>query len=153
MQTQLVPVPESPLLARALPSVDWSDAYAVDFPDGPPGDPQQWADRIFHDAPAWVVVLLVAREAVVRFVGIERAGRRAFDTVDWEEDEVLLGIDQQHLSFRASVRLEPTRVVLSTVVEVHNGRGRAYSALVRRIHPLVVRTMLARAARTMAAAA
>jgi hypothetical protein len=34
---------------------------------------------------------------------------------------------------------------------VHNRRGRLYSALVRRVHPVVVRTMLARAARTMTA--
>jgi hypothetical protein len=63
---------------------------------------------------------------------------------------VLLGIDQSHLGFRASVLLESRRVVLSTVVRVHNRRGRAYSAVVRRLHPLVVRTMLARAARTVA---
>ena len=41
--------------------------------------------------------------------------------------------------------VQPDRVVVSTIVEVRNRRGRAYSALVRRIHPWVVRTMLARA--------
>ena len=68
-------------------------------------------------------------------------------------DEVLLGADQSHLGFRASVLVERDRVVLSTVVELHNRRGRAYFALVRRLHPLVVRGMLARAAKKMAASA
>jgi hypothetical protein len=144
-----VGVPASPLLASALPAVDWSDAWAVACPQGPPGDPQQWADAAFHAPPVWVKVLFGLREAAVGLVGIERGGSHAFDIVAWSPDEVLVGIDQQHLSFRASVLLEPRRVVLSTVVQVHNRRGRAYSAVVRRLHPLVVRTMLARAANAM----
>ncbi len=144
-----VAVPESPLLARALPSIDWSDAYAVSLTDRPIGYPQEWADAIFHSPPLWVAVLFGLREVLVRAVGIESGGGHVFDTVSWSPDEVLLGIDQRHLSFRASVLLEPTRVVLTTVVKVHNRRGRVYSALVRRVHPVVVRTMLARATRTM----
>jgi hypothetical protein len=48
-----------------------------------------------------------------------------------------------------SVRREARRVVLTTVVRLHNRRGRAYWALVRPIHPLIVRAMLARAARKL----
>jgi hypothetical protein len=44
------------------------------------------------------------------------------------------------------VTVEPTRVVLTTVVRRHNLRGRAYFALVRRIHPAVVAAMLTRSA-------
>jgi hypothetical protein len=38
---------------------------------------------------------------------------------------------------------------VSTIVEVRNRRGRAYSALVRRVHPFVVRSTLARAVRKL----
>lgn len=148
-----VELPDSALLARALPHVDWCDAYAVSFPGGPPGDPQDWADLIFRSPPRWVGILFGVREAVVRLLGIERGGRHVFDPVVQSRREVLLGTDQGHLSFRVSVRLEPTRVVLSTIVDVHNRRGRLYSAVVRRVHPPVVRSMLERTARTMAAAA
>jgi hypothetical protein len=141
-----VPVPDTPLLAHALPQVDWSDAYAVRRPAGSSSDPQVWADAVFHAAPPWVGALLVAREALVRLVGIDRAGRGAFDPVARSDDEVLLGIDQSHLRFRASVLCQPDRVVVSTVVQLVNNRGRAYSAIVRRIHPAVVRAMLRRAA-------
>jgi hypothetical protein len=61
-------------------------------------------------------------------------------------DEVLLGSDERHLDFRVSVRREPTRVVVTTVVCLNNARGRAYSALVRLVHPTILRAMLARAA-------
>ena len=144
-------VPESRLLARALPIVDSADAFAVTFPGPPPGDPQQWADAIFRAPPVWVRALFGVRQGLVRVVGIESGDRHVFDTVAWQPDEVLVGTDQQHLGFRASVLLERRRVVLTTVVQLHNRRGRAYWALVRRIHPAVVRTMLARATRTMGA--
>jgi Protein of unknown function (DUF2867) len=150
-EVRAVAVPKSPLLAGALAAVDWSDAYAVSFPGRPPGDPLAWADAIFHSPPLWVGALFGVREVLVRLIGIEPGGGHAFDTVAWHADEVLLGIDQRHLAFRASVLLAPHRVVLTTVVTVHNRRGRAYSAVVRRVHPVVIRAMLARAARRMAA--
>jgi hypothetical protein len=145
-----IPVPATTLLSGALPYVDWSDAYAV-LPAGdiPRRDPQAWADAIFAGPPVWVRALFAVREVLVRTVGIERGGRHVFATVDWRPDEVLIGIDQGHLAFRASVLVEPGRVVLSTVVQLRNRRGRAYSALVRRIHPWVVRGMLSRAARKL----
>src|SRR4051812_13811520 len=139
-------VAPTPLLRTALSRVDWSDAYAVPCSSSAPRDPQVWADAVFSGPPVWVSALLGARELLVGLVGIERAGRRAFVTVARTEGEVLLGIDQSHLGFRASVLREPRRVVVTTVVQVHNGRGGAYSALVRRIHPAVVRAMLSRAA-------
>jgi hypothetical protein len=140
-------------LHGALTRVDWSDAYAVPVPSGPVGQPQQWADAIFRAPPPWARVLFGLREALVPIVGVERGGPHAFDTIASNEREVLIGTDQRHLSFRASVLLEPERVVLSTLVEVHNRRGRAYSALIRRVHPLVVRSMLAEAARAMGSTA
>jgi Protein of unknown function (DUF2867) len=103
--------------------------------------------------PLAVRLLFAAREVVVRVVAIERGGRQVFDTVARGEQEVLLGVDQDHLAFRISVLVQPDRVVLSTVVQLRNRRGRAYFAVVRRLHPFVVRGMLARAAKTMAAPA
>ena len=62
---------------------------------------------------------------------------------------MLLGVDQSHLAFRASVLLEDGRAVLSTVVDVRSRRGLLYTALVRRVHPFVARSLLARAARKL----
>ncbi len=143
-------VPRTALLAEALPRVDWADAYAVPLQPGMPADPQTWADAVFHDPPGAVVGLLWLRNALVELVGIERGDMSAFDPVARTADEVLLGTDAGHLDFRVSVLRDTDRVVLSTVVQVHNARGRLYSALVRRVHPIVVRTMLNTAARRLA---
>lgn len=145
-----VPVPRTPLLTGAMRRVDFVDSFAVLVPwDAEPRDPQAWADAIFSSPPMGVRVLFGIRELLVRAVGIE-SGSHAFDTVSWRPDEVLVGVDQSHLGYRASVLVERHRVVLSTIVQIRNRRGAAYFALVRRIHPIVVRRMLARAARTMA---
>ncbi|GAA5126372.1 DUF2867 domain-containing protein [Pseudonocardia adelaidensis] len=141
--------PHTALLAGALPRVDWTDAHAVTALPGTPSDPQDWADAVFRDPPRWVLAALGLRELLVGLVGIDRAGRRAFDTLARTDDEVLLGTDANHLDFRVSVRREPTRVVLTSVVQLHNRRGRGYSALVRPVHPVVVRAMLNRAARRL----
>jgi hypothetical protein len=148
-----VPVPTTPLLTDALPRVDWSDAYAVSCDDHASRDPQQWVDATFHSPPPWGGVLFGLRELLVGVVGIERAGGSAFNAVRRTDAEVLLGIDQSHLSFRASMLCRPGLVVLTSVVQVHDRRGRAYSALVRRVHPLVVRAMLSRAAERLDARA
>jgi hypothetical protein len=148
-RARVVDVPVTPLLATALPRVDWADAYAVSARPGTPTDPQVWADAVFRDPPGWVLALLGLREAVVGLVGIERAGWGAFDVVARSDDEVLLGTDSGHLDFRVSVRRESARVVVTTVVQVHNLRGRVYDALVRGVHPAVLRAMLTRAAHTL----
>ncbi|CUR56179.1 conserved hypothetical protein [metagenome] len=148
-----IPVPTTLLLRDALSRVDWSDAYAVLIPAGAPGHhPQEWADAVFAQPPPWIRALFGLREVVVRAVGIEPGSAQAFATRSWRPDEVLLGTDQEHLSFRASVLVSHDRVVVSTIVQLNNRRGRAYSALVRRLHPWVVRSMLARAARELAVA-
>jgi len=111
-----------------------------------PTEPVRWASTIFDDAPRWVSALLAVREAIVGLVGIERARGSAFAVQARTETEALLGVNARHLDFRAVVSVEPARVVLTTLVRRHNRRGRAYFALVRRIHPAVVKAMLARAA-------
>ena len=150
MITEISP-PRTSLLADELQHADWSDAYAVRVPrDAPHHDPQEWADAVFHVPPPWIRVLFGVREVLVKAVGIERGGEHVFDTLGRTADEVVVGTDQRHLGFRASLLVESERVVLTTLVTLGNRRGAAYFALVRRIHPLVVRSMLARAARTLA---
>ncbi|HXV94465.1 MAG TPA: DUF2867 domain-containing protein [Pseudonocardia sp.] len=145
-RARAVPVPATPLLAAALPRVHHADAFAVARRPGTPADPQVWADALFRDPPRWVVAALGLRQALVGLAGIPRSRPSSFDTVARRADEVLLGTDDEHLDFRASVLVEPERVVLSTVVTLHGARGRAYFALVRLVHPAIVRAMLTRAA-------
>jgi Protein of unknown function (DUF2867) len=62
-----------------------------------------WADAVFRDPPRWVVAPMGVRQALVGLVGIARGDSSSFDTVARREHEVLLGTDERHLDFRASV--------------------------------------------------
>ncbi len=148
-----VPVPATGLLADALARVDWSDAHAVPRPAGSPADPRVWADAVFRDPPRWVGAAMGVRDALVAAAGIARSGPSSFATRAATATEVLLGSDERHLDFRVSVLVEPCRVVVSTVVALHGARGRCYFAVVRPVHPLVVRAMLGRAARRITSGA
>lgn len=145
-RARAVAVPETELLRTALGRVDYADAYAVVARPEMPTDPQVWADALFRDPPAVVTAGMWMRDKVVGRLGISRSGETTFATLERTDDEVLLGSDEDHLDFRASVWCTADRVVLSTVVSMHNARGRAYFWPVRFVHPLLVRAMLTRAA-------
>ena len=151
---RLVPLPDEARLARAaLPRVDFADAQRVVVPAGVTTDPLAWLDATFSDVPSWVRTLLQLRNRLVPLLGIEPGDRSAFAVLDRNDEEALLGADAGHLDFRASVLVQPARattaVTVSTVVTIHNRRGRLYMAVVRVVHPVVVRAMLARAGRRM----
>lgn len=155
-----VPVPQEAGLARsAFDRIDFADAFQVPLLPGVTADPQVWAQTVFRGAPPWVAALLRLRNALVGLVGIERGDRSAFDMVEVARPddgsgggEALLGTDAGHLDFRASVLVDTTSrtVTLTTVTRIHNGRGRLYMTIVRRLHPPVVRAMLRRAMRRLA---
>jgi hypothetical protein len=144
-----VPMNDS-LIAAALPQPDLADAYAARIGPGAATDPQTWADAIFRNPPAAVTALLRLRNVLVAPFGIERGDRSAFDTITRTDREVLLGTDAGHLDFRASVLVTPdddaVTVTLSTHAAARTRGGRVYLALVRLVHPIVVRAMLRRAA-------
>ncbi len=146
-----VEVPEGARLARrAFDRVDRQDAWQVSWSPGMPRDPQVWADAVFSSPPTWVGGLLRIRNALVRFVGIEKGDPKSFDTLDRSENELLLGTDERHLDFRGSVLVDDESVTLSTVVRINNRRGHLYMALVWLVHGLIVRAMLHRARRSFA---
>lgn len=136
------------LVDGALDRVDRTDAHRVVRLPAAPGDPQVWADAIFRRA-APPGLLLRLRNALAPLIGVERGDKSAFATVATGPDEVLLGTDADHLDFRASVLVRDSSVVLTTVVQVHNLKGRIYMAVVWPLHPLVVRRMMRRAARRL----
>jgi hypothetical protein len=147
-----VPIPARAGLLGAWPARrDLADAFAVRVPPGTSTDPQDWADAVFRDPPRVVVTLLRLRNALAPLIGVERGDATAFATLRRDRREVLLGADAAHLDFRASVLVAPdgagTTVTVSTVAAVRSRAGRAYLAVVRLVHPAVVRAMLRRAAR------
>jgi hypothetical protein len=132
---------------------DLADAWTVRIGPGLPTDPGVWARAIFQDPPKAVVALLLLRNLLVRLVGIAPGTRDSFAAKDQNQTEHLLGTDEKHLDFRASILVHNGAVTVSTVAWVHNRLGRLYLVPVKIAHPRVVRAMLARARRRLAGSA
>ncbi|SHL79836.1 DUF2867 domain-containing protein [Streptomyces yunnanensis] len=122
-----VALPEGAHLARsAFSRTDFQDAWQMPLRPGMPREPEAW-------------------EGVLRGASFPVLARRG--------GEILLGKDAGHLDFRASLLVADDRITLGTVVRTHHRGGRLYMAVIRRIHPFVVRGALRRAHRELALAA
>ncbi|OLT41978.1 hypothetical protein BJF86_03020 [Serinicoccus sp. CNJ-927] len=143
-----VPVPAgAALLAEVGAGREWplADAWQAPLPEHVTDDPRAWHRAIFRTVPAWVGVALVLRNALVPVLGIDQGDASSFDIAAADEREVLVSTPERHLDFHASILVEERSVTLSTLARPHNAAGRLYLTVVRRIHPVVVSTMLRRA--------
>lgn len=154
----LVTVP--PLSALAATAADHTDAYRVALPAHAPQDASVVARRLFGQAPAWVRHLMQLRDWLVRPFGLTTLPAPAhpapeaspavgrylgpFRVFSVAPQEIILGQDDQHLSFRVSVLVTgpAPAVVVTTLVQFHNWFGRAYFTVIQPFHHLVVPALL-----------
>lgn len=104
---------------------------------------------LFHEPSATMTAVLAVRDRLVALVGLRPSSRDSFRVLARNGDEVLVGSDDRHLDFRASVRCTRHTVDVVTYVEVHNLLGRLYLIPVRMVHAAIVRGMLRRAAKRL----
>ncbi|WP_309104705.1 DUF2867 domain-containing protein [Microbacterium sp.] len=142
----------TPLLAASGVRGDWISWQRQQVTSGSSTDPAEWARRIFSDPPRWVGAALALRDRLVGLVGIRPSSRETFAVLARSGDEVIVGTDDRHIDFRASVRCSDGFVDVTTIVQVHNRLGWFYLLPVRLVHASMVRSMLARAARLERAA-
>jgi uncharacterized protein DUF2867 len=159
-----VPLPSESRISSVYAQTSLADAYSIELPEGTVRDPEVLARFIFSHQPGWVATLMAVRDTVVSAFGL-KTGRSLrslgesqhrigiFKLYETSSSEVLVGEDDKHLNFRASVLYRessgPTSkatVVLSTVVHCHNLLGRTYIALIAPFHRRVVQAFLRRAA-------
>ncbi|MEQ8346841.1 MAG: DUF2867 domain-containing protein [Sneathiellaceae bacterium] len=160
----VAPPPRSGL-AALYPGADLADAYAIALPATASGDVEALARAVFGRPPPWFNGLMAVRDAAMARFGVKtarrlrRAGPAATDgrfidffrIRDRTDTELVVGEDDRHLDFRASVMLCPQPdggrdLVATTVVHCHNRLGRSYLAVILPFHRLIVRGNLRRAA-------
>lgn len=163
-------IPAGSALRAGLERADFWDAYEAPLRD-PALTPLEIALKSFGTTPGWVSALMALRNGLVRLVGLKSVGairvaggkpaaayrvgdRLGIFTIRAMDDhEILMGIDDRHLNVQVSI-VKPMvqsgegapRYVVSTMVHIHNALGRLYMLPVGRIHPLVVRAVMRRAA-------
>jgi hypothetical protein len=161
-----VALPADSAVAPLYKGADLADAFAVTLGKAHVGDIHALAQSILGDPAPWVRMLVTLRDAAVAGFGVRTSGemRRAaakdrgghidfFPIHRQSERELVVGEDDRHLDFRASILLRPVvdggndELVVTTVVHCHNRLGRTYLALIAPFHRLIVKTSLRRAAR------
>lgn len=159
-----VRVPGKSLAARSFAHVDYADAFAARLPGNWHEDVDALTLSVLTTGPRWVAWLLRLRDLLVRPLGLETAGVSTVQTVSSIQpggkvgmfpvlartsDEIMVGKNDRHLDFRASVLVKGKDgakwVVVSTVVHFNNGLGRVYFLPVSFFHRLIIRSLLSRA--------
>ncbi|ARU04329.1 hypothetical protein CCO03_06260 [Comamonas serinivorans] len=155
-------VPVQSVVAARLPTADFADAYEVRNPDPGLSALALWL-RTMAGTPWWVDRAMDLRNAVVKRLGLKDLGRlggvdfnqpatqyRVGDRVGvfhlqhLAEHEVVMADSDRHLDVQVSLcKTGADRVVVSTVVHVHNLLGRLYMLPVAPVHRLIVPSMLA----------
>jgi len=143
-------LPVDPAAIALLPGCDFADTFAVTVPQAV--EAPAVAAMAFATPPDWVSALMGVRNAVMGRLGYKTAKlRMGFPVLSSAPDQVLMGLDDGHLDFRAVVRVEraahgESRITLTTLVKRHNTLGRVYLGVIMPFHKLIVRSMLARLA-------
>jgi hypothetical protein len=170
-KARAVPAPPACALAPLYAGADLLDAYAILLPEGASGDIAVLARAVLAEQAGWVKALMRVRDGVMGLFGVKTSkaiGRAAeakavitggeghigfFPVRGRSERELIVGEDDRHLDFRASVLLRATadgagrELVATTVVHCHNRLGRVYLRVIGPFHRVIVRGNLDRAAR------
>lgn len=169
MQISETSLPQNSFLKKDKLPYDFVDSFMGEFSDEKNSITSADVGKAFFtSAPEWVGHLFELRNKIVRHLGLKTSG----NTVDREtllanfhcepgeqlglfkvfyrdENEVILGEDDQHLNFRVSLYMQKTmqnngkkQLVISTAVQFHNIFGKIYFLPVKPFHKLIVPRML-----------
>jgi hypothetical protein len=161
-------VPSGSVLSRELiERADYRDSYRAPLSRGELGIVDIFFG-IFAHHPLWMKVLLIVRNKIASFAGLNAPSTSDIIHVEirdrryavgekiglWRifslsENEVVAGGNDKHMDFRVSVLKVPdgdgTSVVVSTVCTIHNLEGKLYLFFIIPIHRYGVRKLMANA--------
>ena len=127
-----------------------------------------WLDTV-RQTPAWVERMMGLRNAVVSRLGLKNLGNLSsfsplkaaedyregdrvgiFSILHISDNEIILGDSDKHLDVQLSLykTAQDAKVVLSTVVHIHNRLGRIYMLFVTPVHRMIVPAVLAKISNT-----
>lgn len=163
MTAKISTVPPDSVIYQRLQGASFYDCHAIDIP---PTDKSALALylQVVADTPGWVNALMALRNRMVQLVGLKNlghlgdvdAGKPAIDyrvgdrvgifsIIHLADEEVILTDIDRHLRVELSLRKQPGKVSISTVVHTHNLLGRFYMLFVTPLHRRIVPATLRRA--------
>lgn len=138
-----------------IPAPDYADAFLIPLPATAVRSPQQWAETIFsqQSMPGWVAAGFRFRQVLRKPAGAGKAAARLIPIRKIEAEEALVAFDSDRLHVRCSVGISTNQCLIrvTTAVRFNDRRGRRLFRLLQPIHPLLMNSMIRKAARILAA--
>ncbi|MDR1699902.1 MAG: DUF2867 domain-containing protein [Lachnoclostridium sp.] len=145
--TKRAAIPDGSGILDGFGDVNFWDSYCVAArTDQSPAEIM----RKIMTMPRWVAALFRLRNAIVGVFGLKTGSAdAAFPVISQTENEVITGLPDKHLNFRASLVKDTTAgtISLTTVVHFNNIWGRIYFLPVKPFHKIILRTLLHRYSR------
>ena len=152
------PTPHTKGIKNCLKKVDFKDTFST---TNHTNSLEEVARLVFDKMPPWIERLMNLRNYLVKFMGLktqipedyhpryEVGGYIGFFKIyAIYADEIIMGADDKHLNFRASIydsQEKAFNIKVSTLVEYNRMMGRIYMFFVKPFHRLVVKRMVRQA--------
>ena len=149
-------LPNSSVSKQFIGEVNYVDAYKVELSDSNQTIEQIYL-AIFNHTPKWVNFLMSLRNKIVGLFGLDTGNGETlkevksiavgdtqgmFKIFEIQPNEVIVGADDKHLDFRASVLKENKMLFMSTLVHYNSTFGKLYFFIVKPFHKVIVKAML-----------
>ncbi|MRH98808.1 DUF2867 domain-containing protein [Agrobacterium tumefaciens] len=156
------PPPNQSRLADLYRDADLVDTFATALTNRVDNNLRDLGTAILGQPVPGLKTLFSVCDAIIRRLGLKAADKpRSDENSDYigifpilsvHDDELILGKDDHLMDLRISLLVQKgtdgvDRVLATTVVRCHNRRARAYIALIKPFHRLLIRFSLYRAAK------
>ena len=141
-------IPIKSTIANGFGRIDYQDIYSI------AQQTDKTAEEISKELmvmPGWVDVLMKLRNRIVGVFGLKTdrntpKSETFFTVIENREEEIIMGEDDKHLNFRASILKDSSEGTLSliTVVHYNNVWGKVYFFPVKPFHKIMMRVLLKR---------
>lgn len=149
--------PHKSIIGNGFGKMGYCDSYRI------VKQTDETVDKVITDiftAPKWVVMLMKLRNRAVKIFGLKTDGNEDMEKADYypvgskavyftvtdrNENEIVVGKDDKHLCFRASVLIDKqveSFIYLTTAVRFNNIWGKLYFFPVKPFHGIIMKALL-----------
>ncbi|MCC8145234.1 MAG: DUF2867 domain-containing protein [Bacteroidales bacterium] len=141
-------IPVNSTITNGFGDIDYFDSYQVKKTSNKSAEE---ISKEIMQLPDWVNVLLFIRNRAVGLFGLKTEKntpepKTFFMLIENRDEEIVMGEDDKHLNFRASIMKNKSEgtISLTTVVHYNNAWGRIYFLPVKPFHIIIMKTLLKR---------
>ncbi len=132
---------------------DYVDSYSAIVDDGQRLTADVLFERMFIQLSPFVLKLLKFRDALVKPLGLKTGATFRDRIIERDEEEIILGVQDKHLSFWVSVYCSlptdsPQTAAVTTIVKYHNFMGKCYFAVIKPFHKFIVKHLFRKATKS-----